>query len=138
MAAAAAMAALDSLLICIFDSSIVIERSGIAAHIKDPANALIITQLSKLMPVSIGRQRAPAATQRSVLNDGFLMLVAGASDRGACSKSILCGRRFRGFWGCDQPGYAGRDAASANARRTGSNCAAARSSQSSPRRISEP
>jgi hypothetical protein len=59
MAAAAAMAALDSLLICIFDSSKVLERSGIAAHVKDPANALIITQLSKLMPVSIRRQRPP-------------------------------------------------------------------------------
>jgi hypothetical protein len=34
------------------------ERSGIAAHIKDPANARIITQLCKLMPVSISRQRA--------------------------------------------------------------------------------
>ena len=58
MAAAAAMAALDSLLICIFDSSIVMERSGIAAHIKDPANGLIITQLAKFMPVSIRQQRA--------------------------------------------------------------------------------
>jgi hypothetical protein len=28
------------------------ERSGIAAHIKDPANGRIITQLSELMPVS--------------------------------------------------------------------------------------
>jgi hypothetical protein len=28
------------------------ERSGIAAHIKDPANRRIITRLSKLMPVS--------------------------------------------------------------------------------------
>jgi hypothetical protein len=36
--------------------SIVLERSGIAAHIKDPANGFIITQLSKLMPVSIRRQ----------------------------------------------------------------------------------
>jgi hypothetical protein len=27
------------------------ERSGIAAHIKDPANRRIITQLCKLMPV---------------------------------------------------------------------------------------
>jgi hypothetical protein len=52
MAAAAAMAALDSLLICIFDSSIVMERSGIAARTRDPANAIIITHLSKLMPVS--------------------------------------------------------------------------------------
>jgi hypothetical protein len=52
------MAALDSLLICIFDSSRVIERSGIAAHIKDPANGFIITQLSKLMPVSIRRWHA--------------------------------------------------------------------------------
>jgi hypothetical protein len=74
MAAAAAMAALDILLICIFDSSIVIERSGIAAHIKDPANALIITQLSKLMSVSMRRRRVPAAAKRSLLNDGFLML----------------------------------------------------------------
>jgi hypothetical protein len=59
IAAAAATAALDSLLICIFDSSIVMERSGIAAHIKDPANGIIITQLSKLMPVSMRRQRRP-------------------------------------------------------------------------------
>jgi hypothetical protein len=58
MAAAAAMAALDSLLICIFDSSIVIERSGIAAHIKDPANGVIITHLSKLMPKRQGRLAA--------------------------------------------------------------------------------
>src|SRR5258708_37846924 len=57
MAAAAAMAALDSLLICILKSSIVIERSGIAAHIKDPANSNIITQLSKLMPASNRRPR---------------------------------------------------------------------------------
>jgi hypothetical protein len=41
--------------------SIVLERSGIAAHVKDPANGIIITQLSKLMAVSIRRQRAPAA-----------------------------------------------------------------------------
>jgi hypothetical protein len=40
------------------------ERSGIAAHIKDPANGRIITQLSKLMPVSIRRQRRPAAGAR--------------------------------------------------------------------------
>jgi len=59
MAAAAAMAALDSLLLCIFDSSIVLERSGIAAHVTDPANAGIITQLSKLMTVSERRQRRP-------------------------------------------------------------------------------
>jgi len=57
MAAAAAMAALDSLLLCIFDSSIVLERSGIAAQVTDPANGGIITQLSKLMPVSNWRQR---------------------------------------------------------------------------------
>jgi hypothetical protein len=92
------MAALDSLLICIFDSSIVIERSGIAAHIKDPANALIITQLSKLMPVSIRRRRAPAATKRSALNDGFLMLATSASDRAANANGILCGPRFLPFW----------------------------------------
>jgi hypothetical protein len=57
IAAAAAIVALDSLLICIFKPSIVIERSGIAAHVKDPANGVIITQLSKLMFVSIPRQR---------------------------------------------------------------------------------
>jgi hypothetical protein len=63
MAAAAAMAALDTLLICIFESSIVLERSGIAAHIKDPANGVIITQLSKLMAISIWRlnRRGPLA-----------------------------------------------------------------------------
>jgi hypothetical protein len=48
-AAAAAIVALEILLICIVGSSIVIERSGIAAHVKDPANTGIITQLSKLM-----------------------------------------------------------------------------------------
>jgi hypothetical protein len=53
MAAAAAMAALDILLICIFVPSLVLERSGIAAQLIDPANSLIITQLSKLMPVSM-------------------------------------------------------------------------------------
>jgi hypothetical protein len=37
------------------------ERSGIAAHIKDPANGLIITQLAKLMPVSMSRKSACAA-----------------------------------------------------------------------------
>jgi hypothetical protein len=37
---------------------IVLERSGIAAHIKDPANSVIITQLSKLMPISMRRQWA--------------------------------------------------------------------------------
>jgi hypothetical protein len=57
MAAAAAMAALDILLICIFEPS-VIERSRIAAHIKDPANGIIITQISKLMPVSMKRAAA--------------------------------------------------------------------------------
>jgi hypothetical protein len=53
IAAAATIAALDILLICILKPSIVIGRSGIAAHVKDPANTVIITQLSKLMPVSI-------------------------------------------------------------------------------------
>ncbi|HEY2463567.1 MAG TPA: hypothetical protein VGI32_05875 [Steroidobacteraceae bacterium] len=43
--------------------SIVLERSGIAAQLKDPANTLIITEISKLMPVSIGRQRVPAGGQ---------------------------------------------------------------------------
>jgi hypothetical protein len=39
----------------------VLERSGIAAHVKDPANGVIITQLSKLMAVSIRRRRASGA-----------------------------------------------------------------------------
>jgi hypothetical protein len=37
------------------------ERSGIAAHVKDPANGIIITQLAKFMPVSMSRQNAGAA-----------------------------------------------------------------------------
>jgi hypothetical protein len=80
MAAAAAIAALDILLICIVESSIVIERSGIAAHIKDPANAVIITQLSKLMPVSIQRQNRGSREGRltagwTSLNHGFLLIL---------------------------------------------------------------
>jgi len=58
MAAAAAMAALDILLICIFEPSLVIERSGIAAQLIDPANSFIITQLSELMPVSMQAKTA--------------------------------------------------------------------------------
>src|SRR5271154_528567 len=54
MAAAAAMVALDSLLICILEPSIVLERSGIAAHVKDPANGAIITQLHKHIFISAG------------------------------------------------------------------------------------
>jgi hypothetical protein len=38
-----------------------LERSGIAAHTKDPANGIIITQLSKLMPVSKGSFGPPCA-----------------------------------------------------------------------------
>ncbi len=56
IAAAAAIAALDSLLICIFDSSIVFQRSDIAALVQDPANGVIITQLSKLMSSTAGGQ----------------------------------------------------------------------------------
>ena len=41
MAAAAAIVALDSLLICIFYSSFVFQRSGIAALVQDPANGVI-------------------------------------------------------------------------------------------------
>jgi hypothetical protein len=52
IAAAAAIVALDSLLICILKSSIVIERSDIAAHVKDPASTVIITELTKHMSVS--------------------------------------------------------------------------------------
>jgi hypothetical protein len=44
-----------------FLDSLVLKRSGIAAHVKDPANGVIITQLSKLMAVSMRRQRAPGA-----------------------------------------------------------------------------
>jgi hypothetical protein len=55
IAAAAAMAALDTLLICMIDSSIVIERSDIAAPYRDPANGGIITQSSKLMLISLSR-----------------------------------------------------------------------------------
>jgi hypothetical protein len=75
MAAAAATAALDSLLICIFDFLKSMERSGIAAHVKDPANGRIITLLSKLMPVSIGRQPVLGRAYQQVKNDGFLMFV---------------------------------------------------------------
>jgi hypothetical protein len=51
------------------------ERSGIAAHTKDPANGRIITQLCKLMPVSIRRRRALNGAYEAK-NDGFLMLAA--------------------------------------------------------------
>jgi hypothetical protein len=60
IAAAAAMAALDSLLICILKFlNSYRERSGIAAHTKDPANGRIITQIAKLMPVSMLRYGVP-------------------------------------------------------------------------------
>jgi hypothetical protein len=61
MAAAAAMATLDSFWLCIFGFLDSFGRSGIAAHVKDPANGFIITQLSKLMAVSMRRQRRPVA-----------------------------------------------------------------------------
>jgi hypothetical protein len=35
-----------------------LERSGIAAPVKDPANGVIITRLAKPMPVSMSRQHA--------------------------------------------------------------------------------
>jgi hypothetical protein len=79
MAAAAAMVALEILLICIFGSSMVLERSGIAAHVKDPANAGIITQLSKLMSVSIARQRADEFRRVHDLDERFLMFCASAA-----------------------------------------------------------
>jgi hypothetical protein len=55
IAAAAAMVALDSLLICMIVSSIVIELNAaiLLLPYKDPANAPIITQSSKLMLTSI-------------------------------------------------------------------------------------
>jgi hypothetical protein len=82
IAAAAAMAALDILLNCIFEPSIVIERSGIAAHIKDPANDRIITQVSKLMPVSMASRRGAS---RRGLDDGFLMFDTSQDHREAAS-----------------------------------------------------
>jgi hypothetical protein len=54
IAAEAAIAAVDNLLICILKSSIVMDRSDIAALTKDPANGLIITPRHELMPVSSG------------------------------------------------------------------------------------
>jgi hypothetical protein len=55
IAAAAAMVALDSLLICMIVSSIVIELNAaiLLLPYKDPANVEIITQSSKLMLTSI-------------------------------------------------------------------------------------
>jgi hypothetical protein len=54
IAAAAAIVALDSLLICMMESSIVIELNAaiLLLPYKDPANTGIITQLSKLMRCS--------------------------------------------------------------------------------------
>jgi hypothetical protein len=50
IAAAAAIAVLDSLVICMIESSVVIKNAAILLlPYKDPANARIITQLSKLM-----------------------------------------------------------------------------------------
>jgi hypothetical protein len=58
-AAAPAIAALDSFVICMIESSIVVERSDIAAPLKDPANTEIITQLSKLMLCSVAARSQP-------------------------------------------------------------------------------
>jgi hypothetical protein len=58
------------------------ERSGIAAHIKDPANGSIITHLSKLM-LFHGATQALGRVCQHVINEGFLMLIAGASNRSA-------------------------------------------------------
>src|SRR5208283_4672415 len=50
IAAAAAIAALDTLLICILDSPhLLLKRSEIAAWVQDPANEGIITYLPKLI-----------------------------------------------------------------------------------------
>jgi hypothetical protein len=54
IAAAAAIAALDSLLICIFKSSIVLNAAILLLPTQDPANRAIITQLPKLMQGSPG------------------------------------------------------------------------------------
>jgi hypothetical protein len=53
IAAAAAIAALDSLVICMIDSSIVSDAAILLLPYRDPANSEIITQLSKLMLNSI-------------------------------------------------------------------------------------
>jgi hypothetical protein len=54
IAAAAAMAALETLLICMIDSSIVMNAAILLLPYKDPASTEIITQSSKLMLVSVG------------------------------------------------------------------------------------
>jgi hypothetical protein len=53
IAAAAAIVALDNLLICMIDSSIVMNAAVLLLPYKDPANPKIITQLSKLMHSSL-------------------------------------------------------------------------------------
>jgi hypothetical protein len=54
IAAAAAMAALETLLICMIVSSIVMNAAILLLPYKDPASRGIITQSSKLMLVSVG------------------------------------------------------------------------------------
>jgi hypothetical protein len=49
IAAAAAIVALDNLLICMMDSSIVLNAAVLLLPYRDPANVGIITQLSELM-----------------------------------------------------------------------------------------
>lgn len=69
IAADAAIAALDSLVICIFKSSIVMDRSDIAALTKDPANGLIITLRHELMPISSGAASKRASGANDSLED---------------------------------------------------------------------
>jgi hypothetical protein len=53
IAAAAAIAALDILLICMFQSSFVLYAAILLLTTKDPANGVIITQKQKLMLVLV-------------------------------------------------------------------------------------
>jgi hypothetical protein len=73
IAAAAANAALDTLFICMIASSIVIQRSEIAARLQDLANAGIITELSELRSLfNFGSSciRRPAALEWFFHADG--------------------------------------------------------------------
>ncbi len=56
IAAAAANTALDTLLNCLIDSTIVFHAAILPLPYKDPANAEIITDLSKIMPDGAPRE----------------------------------------------------------------------------------
>jgi len=85
IAAAAAIVALDNLLICIIGTSIVIERSGIAAPLQDPVNMGIITQLSKLMLCPTG-------------GCSILPAKAGCCENASYCTAGMCLTRFGGFY----------------------------------------